>query len=418
MKSLRLPLLSFASFVLTFVLLNTSLRAQDWSQWRGPDRDGKTSNASLPQDWPQDLRREWTVDVGEGHSSPVIDQGRAYLHTRVGENEQVFCLNLEDGTVVWKVEGEPVPYEMNSAATGHGKGPKSTPVATGGRLYTLGITGLLTSWNTENGNPVWRIDTSREFTVSSPLYGTAMSPLVHQGLLIVHVGGNDKGALRAYDAGKGSLTWSWNGDGPGYASPVVVEFDGTSQVVTQTQKKIVGVSLEDGSLLWELPFNTPYVQNCVTPVLSDDSLVFSGLEQGIFAVRPTRTGRTWTVRQDWKVDELSSYMSTPVLFGNRLIGMAHQRKGLFYSIDVRTGEVLWKSPGRQGENAAIIAGGKFILFLSESGRLTVAGNTDDEYRSLREYTVASSPTWAHPALDGQRLLIKDKTTLAAWTWRR
>ncbi|HSQ19050.1 MAG TPA: PQQ-binding-like beta-propeller repeat protein, partial [Blastocatellia bacterium] len=211
--------------------------AQDWPQWRGPNRDGVVASFTTPREWPDKLKTIWKVPVGIGHSSPVVVGRRVYTHSRQDENEVVSCFDLETGKQLWR-DTYPTPYMMNPAAVSHGKGPKSTPVIYNNKLYTFGISGILSCYDTATGKVIWRKEFSREFKATSPLYGAATSPVVYNNLVIVHVGGNDSGALTAFDAETGVVKWSWTGEGPAYASPIVFDFSGTNQIVTQTQKSI------------------------------------------------------------------------------------------------------------------------------------------------------------------------------------
>src|SRR3984957_3553955 len=129
--------------------------AQDWAQWRGPGRDGVAIGFVEPKTWPEKLQLKWKVEVGEGHSSPVVAEGRIYMHTRQGDREVLSCLRADNGQVVWQ-EGYPAPYTVNPAAAGHGKGVKSTPVVSGGRIYTFGINGTLSCFDAKTGKPQWR----------------------------------------------------------------------------------------------------------------------------------------------------------------------------------------------------------------------------------------------------------------------
>src|SRR5712692_9670431 len=267
--------------------------AQDWPQWRGPNRDGIAGAFSEPKAWPEKLVLKWKVNVGEGYSSPVVAGGKIYLHTRQGDREVVSCLRPETGEVVWQ-EGYAAPYTLNPGAARHGKGVKSTPVVADGRIYTFGINGILSCFDAKTGKPQWR----KEF--GSPDFGTAMSPLVDRGLLIVHVGTNGHGALTAFDAQTGREKWSWTGDGPAYASPIVAELGGTRQVVTQGQRNVVGVSAATGELLWRIPFSTPYEQNIVTPVVYHENLLFSGLDNGVMSVKVLKRGSEWLAETVWQ----------------------------------------------------------------------------------------------------------------------
>ncbi len=241
-----------------------------------------------------------------------------------------------------------------------------------------------------------------------------MSPLVDRGLVIVHVGTSGQGALTAFDAATGDVKWRWTGDGPGYASPIVADVGGVRQVVTQTQSRIVSVAADTGKLLWEMPFATPYVQNIVTPVLYKDLLIFSGLENGVMAVRAVRKGDAWAAEPVWRTSDVGMYMNSPVLSGNLLFGLSHKNSGQFFCLDAESGKVLWKGEGRRGENAAMVLAGAFVVSLTNDADLIVARASAGGLAPLRQYTVAGSPTWAHPVLVGRKLLVKDETTLALW----
>ncbi|HEU4388496.1 MAG TPA: PQQ-binding-like beta-propeller repeat protein [Blastocatellia bacterium] len=405
---MRLLSLLFGFFISTSPLALPS----DWPQWRGPNRDG-LADFRPPKAWPDKLTLKWKITVGEGHSSPVVAGNRVYTHTRVSDNETVSCFDLATGKQLWQ-QAYAAPYQMHPAAVGHGKGPKSTPVIAAGKVYTLGISGILSCFDAVSGRVLWRKDFSSQFKTTSPLFGTAMSPLVDSGLLIAHAGGHDSGALTAFDAATGQVKWRWNGDGPGYASPIIVAIDGGRQVVTQTQENIVGVSFATGELLWRVPFTTEYTQNVVTPVEVKGLLIFSGINNGTMALKLSKQGNKWSHEQVWLNQDVSMYMNSPVARGNLLFGMSHKRKGQFFCLEAASGKTLWTSEGRDGDNAAIICGGDVLLLLSTDATLTIARASGEGFQPVKKYTVADSPTWAHPAITSAGLLIKDAKTLALW----
>ena len=241
-----------------------------------------------------------------------------------------------------------------------------------------------------------------------------MSPVVDGERLFVHVGGSGDGALMALDAADGGEIWSWAGDGPGYASPVIAEFSGVSQLITQVETAVVGLDLETGRLLWRIPFETPWVQNVVTPVVDGDRLIYSGLDQGITAVRPTFAAGDWTLEEAWSTSAASLYMSSPVLVGNRLCGFSHLRKGQHFCLNSADGELLWASEGRGGDNAALLTAGGWVFALTDAGELTVYRAAGDQYAPAATYEVATSATWAHPVILPGRLLVKDLTDLTVY----
>lgn len=399
---------------LTFALvIITSVVRADWNQWRGPNRDGKVVGFQLPNPLPKQLTRMWKVEVGTGHSSPLVVGSSVFVFARQDNNEVVRCLELATGKEVWK-QSYPAPYEMNPAAQGHGKGPKSTPVCSGGLLCTLGISGILSCFEAKTGRVVWRHEFSKSFKTTSPLYGAAMSPVVDNGLLIVHVGGHDDGALTAFDVKTGAVRWRWTGDGPGYASPIIVTLGGMRQVVTQTQKMCVGVSAQNGQLLWSIPFKTAYDQNAVTPVAVGDMIVFGGMRQPTFALRVRNNGNQWRAEKVWETTGATFYMSTPVASGNRLYGMSEKQGGQMCTIDAASGKVEWTGDARLSANAATFDTSSALLVLTTNSNLHVFQKNGAALAEIARYQVADSPTWASPAFIGNRVLVKDATSLALW----
>lgn len=402
-----------ALFLLFLILVGLPAIGQDWQQWRGPNRDGSIAGFFPPKAWPEQITQKWRITVGEGHSSPIVVGGRVFLHSRQGEQEIVASYDLASGRQIWK-DAYPVAYKMHPAATGHGKGPKSTPIAEVGRLFTLGITGTLSCYDMSNGQVKWRKDFASQFKQTSPLFGTAMSPLVDRGVLIAHLGGQHQGALVALDAATGTVKWSWTGDGPGYASPIIVELGGVRQVVTQSEQNVIGVAASTGELLWKIPFTTEYEQNIVSLVVAKDLLIFSGINKGLTALRPVKRGNLWEADQVWQNKEVSQYMNSPVLVGDTLFGFSHRNKGQYFSVDVKTGQTLWMGDGRQGENAALLVARDLLFSLNNDGELTVFPATSKQLSPIAKYKVADSPTWAHPVVLSSRILVKDLTNLTLW----
>ena len=393
--------------------LNSMALAQDWTRWRGPNGDGVATGFAAPKSWPEQLKAKWKVTVGSGHASPLVAGKRVYQHARQGENEVVAAYDLDTGKQLWQ-DKYPVVYTAVPAATSHGNGPKSTPTLGNGKLYTLGVTGILSCYDAATGKLKWRKEGGAIFGAKYPIFGTAASPILDRGLLIASLGGNDRGGMIAFDAETGAEKWRWTGDGPGYATPIVVEIAGKRQIVTQTQQKIVGIGADAGGLLWEIPFSTEYVQNIVTPVAVKGMLIFSGINKGVFAIRVGVRDNKWATETAWQNKEVSMYMNSPVVAGNLLFGMSHRNKGQFFCLDVDTGKTLWTGDPRQGENAAMLLAGNLLFSLTNDAVLLVGNATDKAGAPIRKYTVANSPTWAHPALVGNRIVIKDEQTLTLW----
>ena len=387
------------------------LSGPDWPQWRGPNRDGALATFTAPSSWPAHLTRRWSVDVGDGYATPVLVGDRLYVFTRQGEDEVMRALDADTGGELWH-SSYPAPFSFEPAAEPHGPGPKATPTFADGKLHTLGLGGVVTAFDAETGDQIWQV---AEPTVA-PLYGTAVSPLVDQGLVIVHVGGQDRGALTAFDANTGAVRWAWAEDGPSYASPLVAELNETRQVITLTQDHVIGVSASSGDLLWRRPFSTQYVQNAVDPILADGTVIVAGFQEPTSAFRVVRDRNAWTTEPVWENRDISPYMTNGVLIDGMLFGLSQRESGQYYLLDVATGETVWTSAGRQAENAAIVKAGEMLFLLEDDAELILGQASRTGFEEVRRYTVADSATWAQPTISGNRVFVKDASSLTLWTF--
>jgi outer membrane protein assembly factor BamB len=383
----------------------------DVTQWRGPARDGVVAGAVVPSAWPETLTQRWKVDVGTGYATPLVVGDRVYQFSRVGESETMTALDAASGRILWQA-GYAAAFTMNPATKQHGPGPKSTPVFFGGRLYSIGMTGTVTAWDAATGKQLWQkpgAGPEMQYTTH------AFSPIVDAGRVIFHVGGHDKGALTAFDLVTGDVRWSWSGDGPGYASPIVAELGGTRQVITPTQTKIVGVDAATGALLWERPLVHQFVSNSITPLVSGQTVIVAGTGP-LLAFAVARRGAQWTTETLWENADVPLRFSTPVASGNMLIGLSGRNAGQYFAIDASTGRTLWTSDGRQAPHASLARAGDLLFSLESDGELVIARSSQTGFEPVRRYTVATTETWAQPAISGNRVFVKDVTTLALWSW--
>jgi outer membrane protein assembly factor BamB len=405
------------AFILAGVLVGLAVAGEaqrpsaDVTQWRGSARDGIITGLTTPQAWPEALTERWKVEIGTGYATPLVVGDRVYQFSRIGDNETMTALDAASGKVLWQA-GYPATFTMNPATKQHGPGPKSTPIFFNGRLYSIGMTGTVTAWDAASGKQVWqKVGTGPEM-----LYTThAFSPMVDGAHVIFHVGGNDKGALTAFDLNTGAVRWSWTGDGPGYASPVVATFEGVRQIITPTQAKIVGVDASTGALLWERPMVHQFTSNSITPVVSGQTVIVAGTGP-LFAFAVARRGGQWTTEQIWENTELPLRYTTPVVAGDVLYGLSGRNAGQYYAMDARTGKTLWTSDGRQAAHASMARAGDLLFSLESDGELVVARNSQTAFELVRRYKVSPNETWAQPAITGNRVFVKDVTSLTLWSW--
>ena len=405
--------------ILTVVMVAGSahLLAQDWPQWRGPARDAVLTAAQVPAQWPSAYTRAWRVDVGEGYASPVVAGGRVIVHSRRDPEEVVTAIDLASGRVGWQ-QKYAATFAKNQYATRMAKGPNATPLVSGGRVFTLGVTGVLVAWHAATGAEVWRRDYSSAIDTSKLFCGTAASPLLVNGSLIVQVGSDVKGGrVLALDPATGAERWSWTGPGPGYASPVVITAAGAPQLVTLTNQSVVGIDPATGRQLWTTAFPDEWHENIVTPVWTGEAIVVSGPRQGTRALRVTREGDRWTVAEAWKNAAVTMYMSTPVIGDGLVYGLSSKQKGQFIALDAKTGAVQWSTEGREGEHASVLLAPRHVLFLTNGGDLVVARRGAAAFALEQRYDVADAETWAMPVLLGGDLIVRDATGVARLTGR-
>ena len=397
--------------IILLILLALPLAAQDWPQWRGPNRDGAVASFREPSTWPESLVQRWRVEIGEGYATPLVVGARLYLVTRQGDEEVMTALDAASGKVVWRT-GYEAPFRPMPAAARHGAGPKSTPTYANGRLFSLGMTNIVTAFAAATGKQLWQKPATR----AQPMYHTAMSPVVDGDLMMVHVGGPGDAALTAFDAATGVVRWAWTGDSPAYGSPIVVDLAGMRQVVTFTHQYLVGVSVATGELLWRRPFKTPSDTTSQTPMLYRDTIIQTGRGNGVTAFRVLRGEDGWTTQEVWQTTDVSLHMANGVVIDGVLYGLSHLNAGQYFGLDLATGTVLWKSEPRQAENAAMVRSGSTIFALEDDGELVVLKASRVGMDVVRRYEVSDSATWAQPAISGSRVFVKDVSHLTLWTF--
>jgi outer membrane protein assembly factor BamB len=392
------------------LLAAVPLVAQNWPQWRGPARDGAITGFSEPATWPETLKQQWKLEVGLGYATPLLVGDRLYMFTRQGEEEVMQALDPATGKTIWRT-AYAAPFQVFAATAKHGAGPKSTPTFSNGRLFSFGMSSIVTAYDAATGKQLWQKPT----TTPQPQYHTAMSPVVDGNNVIIHVGGPGNTALTAYDVATGTVRWEWKGDSPAYGSPIVVDLGGTRQVVTFTNQNIVGVNAATGAQLWMRPFTTPSNTTAQTPIFYKDSIIQAGREQGITRFRAFQRNDMWVTENVWATKDVSLQMSNAVEINGVLYGLSHLNTGQYFALDLENGMTLWKSEGRQAENAAVLRAGDTIFSLENDAELVVMKASKTAFNPLRRYTVAMGETWAQPAISGNRFFVKDVSNLTLWT---
>jgi len=388
--------------------------AADWPQWLGPNRDASSSEKVAP--WKEAPKVVWKQPVGEGNSSPVVAEGRVFLHVKVKDKnqEQVHAFDAKNGKPIWDRT-----YDRAEAKFLFGNGPRATPTVSDGRVYTFGITGVLTCWDAKDGTQLWQVDALKQYEAPNLFFGVSCSPLVEGDKVILNVGvkkGGKGTSIVALDRKTGKEIWKAGDDPASYASGIAIGKDRDRQLVFLTGANVVGVDPKDGSAFWKFPLKDALNESSTTPVVAADLIIASSVTYGAVGVKVEPTSTGMAAKQVWKNDEANCYFSTPVVVGKELMYLVSGTKpgivptppeATLRCLDPATGKELWKKPkvGKYHASLLKLTDDK-LLMLDDAGTLFLLEPSAKEYKELAKAKVCGD-TWAHPALADGRLYVRD-----------
>jgi len=392
--------ISNISGALLLFIFPLSLSAQDWPQFRGPERNSKLSGFSSPVSWPAELKQVWKVKAGQGDSSPVLAGDFLYLHTREADKEVILCLSPSTGELIWKNEylSEPV-----TGSAGSHPGPRGTPSVAEGKLIAFGASGIISCLDAVTGEVLWRKENPDLFV---PQFFTGASPLIYKDLCFIHTGTKDKGLLQALDINTGKIIWKWEGDGPSYSSPSVMNFEGETHLIIHTEKNLCAFGITDGKIVWQVP--TPVQQrfyNCTSPLISGNIIYITGAGTGTMALEVFRNGTSISIREKWNNPAAGAKWCTPVLVDGNLYGFNDQRR--IYCIRASDGTALWVDNVVNSDFATIIDAGDALIGLPSTGNLLIFKANPAAYTEIMKYKVAETPVYSFPLLSGNKIYVKD-----------
>jgi outer membrane protein assembly factor BamB len=394
---------------LSLLLAPSVTLAQDWPQWRGPNRDGRVTGFTAPATWPKTLTEKWKVTVGQGDSTPALVGDKLYVFTLQDNQETTLCLQASDGKEVWKDQYAP-HTTISGAPSRHGQGTRSSPAVAEGKVVTYGFSGILSCLDAASGKVVWRKE-FKEIDKPYPRFYAAVSPIIVNGMCVAYVGSETKGALTAFDLNSGDKKWEWNNEGAGYASPTMMSIDGKKILVAESAKSLIGVDPADGKLLFQAPFvGQGMAYNAASPIVDGSTVICTG--HGTTAFKVEKKGDAYAATESW-TNKDGTQFNTPVLHDQKLYGVSN--RGNFFCMDAQTGKTLWMDKSNRGQFGAIVDAGSVLLAITQKGEMTVIQPNDKEFKALATYKVSDGETYAHPVLAGNRIYIKDKDSLKLYT---
>jgi outer membrane protein assembly factor BamB len=381
-----------------------------WTQFGGPTQDFRAPDHGLADGWPSDgPRRLWSRKLGPGHSGIVAQGDRLYTMYRADPEEVVVCLDARTGETLWEHRYLASPAEGHNSEGGDG--PNSTPLLTEGRLYTIGIAGLLQCLDAGTGEVRWSRDLWAGLGGTFLDFGYSSSPIPYRDTIIALVGGEDRGAV-AFDKKDGSVVWKGLSFKNSYSSPIIMNILGEDHLVAFMETEVVGADPTTGELRWQYSIRNQYPQNMCLPIQVDDDLVFiSTYEAGARGLRVVRRD-TFGVEEVWSSRKFQCCYGSSVRSGDHVYGPSGwARAALVVAIDARTGELAWRKRGFA--LASVIGVGERLLILDEEGTLALATPGTEDMTVHAEARVLSAPARTAPTIVGNVVYARDQESIVA-----
>ena len=403
----------FCAFALLTIPVGNTAPEAEWPQWRGPLRNGLSSETGLLKQWPEKGPAvTWSItNLGEGYGSVAVRADRIYVQGTSGAageaKSAVFCLNRADGKTIWSVAFGP-RVEQDK-----GNGPRGTPTLDGDRLYVLTENGDLTCLRERDGSRVWSKNILKEYGGSNPKWLISESPLVDGNRLVVSPGGSNAGIV-ALDKMTGVEIWRTKelSDQAGYASCIIAEVSGVRSYINFTSTAAVGVRASDGKLMWRYANAANRVANCTTPIFADNKVFFSSA-YGTGAALLNLTAQNSEVKAEeaYFTKEMQNHHGGMVLVNGYLYGFSN---AILTCIEFNTGKVMWKDRS-VGKGSITYADGMLYL-LGEKQMVGLAEANPNAYVEKGRFPINDRgwDSWAHPVVIGGKLYIRNQNELTCY----
>lgn len=388
----------------------SSLHADDWPGWRGPQRDGRSQEEGLLERWPAGgPPLVWQAKgIGQGFSSMAVVGEVIVTMGDVGGQERIIAVDARTGNSLWSTDNGPV------FRNDMGDGPRGTPVVVDGQVYALGANGNLTVLDLETGRWAWTVNVLEKFGGHNIRWGLSESPLVVGNRVLVNAGGR-RASIVALDTSSGAVIWTSQSDPAGYSSSVLADIGGSQQAIFFTGRRALGLSLADGELLWEYERVSNATANIATPIVHDGRVFLSSNYDTGCALLDLRQGGA---KEVYFNRQMKNHHSSSVLVDGTLYGYS---SAILTAMDFDTGKVLWKDRS-VGKGSVIYADGH-LYCLGERKEVGLVEASPAGYREKGRFklpTAARSggqPAWSHPALANGRLYLRDQDVLFSYDVR-
>ncbi len=420
--------LAAAAALLCSVHAHNVLRAAEWPQWRGPDRDGIWPETGIVEkfDKPQ-LDLVWRTDIGSGYSGPTVWHGFVYVTDRIvspKQIERVHCFDAQTGNNVWSHE-----YDCEYRDVGYDAGPRASVTIDDAKAYSLGAMGNLFCFDARTGKIEWQKDLNTEYKIRMPTWGIAAAPLIEDNLLIVQAGGEDA-CLVAFDKTTGYEAWKALNDRASYSAPIVIDQAGKRVLVAYAGDNVVGLNPTNGEVYWKYPFPpTQMVIGIASPVVSKDRLFLTNFFDGSLMLKLDQDKPA--VELLWKragedeqhTDALHSIISTPILDGDFVYGV--DSYGELRCLNAANGDRVWESldavPKDRWATIHFVRNGDKVWMFNERGELIISELSPKGFKEISRARLIDPTTdqlrkrggvtWAHPAFAYKHVFARNDKEL-------
>lgn len=420
--------MAWAGGLIVSVLCLGGLEAEDWPQWRGPNRDGVWSEEGILETFPRDgLNVRWRAKIGGGYSGPVVARGRVFVTDRLlrPDVERLLCFDEETGKPLW-MHSYPCDYENMEYECG----PRAAPTVHSDKVYTLGARGHLFCFDTANGKVLWNKDLVKQYDARLPRWGASAAPLVEGELLIAIAGGQPGACVMAFHKDTGNMVWKALDDRPAYSAPIAVDAGGQRQVIVWTCDTISSLEPATGKVYWQVPYrNVNDLHVIGTPVVQKDLLFVNSVWRKTAKMLKLDSGKpTASVLWETRRWEHHNLFSTPVFPNERHVYLVDDTD--ICCIDATNGDEVWRAPalahhsssrGSMGTAGAhFTANGRQVFILDDQGKLILARLSPEGYEEIgRTFLIEATAgthwqgpvTWAHPAYANRHVFARNDKEL-------
>ncbi|QDT29172.1 outer membrane biogenesis protein BamB [Gimesia panareensis] len=376
---------------------------RDWSQWRGPHRDGTLQDSALPDSLDENkLKVRWKLPLAPGYSGPIVTGDKVFVTETLDQQQEVArALDRKTGKEIWK-QSWPGAMSVPFFAKANGDWIRATPACDGERLYVAGIRDVLVCMEADSGNILWRVDFVEQLKSPLPSFGFASSPLVVGDAVYVQAGGG----FCKLNKLTGEIIWRVLEDGGGmfgsaFSSPCLAQIEGVPQLLVQTRTTLAGVDPDTGKILWKQKIPAFRGMNILTPAVHKNTVFTSSYGGRSFLFEISRTDEGWQVKELW-TNPTQGYMSSPVIIDGYIY--LHLKNQRFTCLDLKTGKAVWTT-APFGKYWSMVTDGQKILALDQKGDLLLMKASPTSFELLDRRQVAED-SWAHLAVSGQELFVR------------